>query len=77
LAAVAVGVRRGDRRSRLVRHNKRTELVLEVVFADEEALRRHFEERLNADVSDLAVLELDYVRDITRVAVRYISRPPV
>ena len=51
--------------------------MLEVVFADEDALRRHVEERLDADVTDLSVLELDYVRDITRVAVRYTSRPPL
>jgi len=77
LATIAVAAAAAIDHPRLVRHSKRTELVLEVVFADEDALRRHVEERLNADVSDLAVLELDYVRDITRVAVRYISRPPL
>ena len=77
LAAVAVAAAAAIDHPRLVRHSKRTELVLEVVFADEDALRRHVEERLNADVSDLSVLELDYVRDITRVAVRYTSRPPL
>ena len=76
LAAIAVGAAAAIDHPRLVRHSKRTELVLEVVFADEDALRRHVEERLNADVSDLSVLELDYVRDITRVAVRYTPRPP-
>jgi len=77
LAAVAVGAAAAIDHPRLVRSTKRTELVLEVVFADEDALRRHVEERLNADVGDLSVLELDYVRDITRVAVRYTSRPPL
>ena len=76
LAAVAVGAAAAIDHPRLVRHSKRTELVLEVVFADEDALRRHVEERLNADVSELSVIELDYVRDITRVAVRYTPRPP-
>jgi hypothetical protein len=75
LAAVAVGAAAAIDHPRLVRHSKRTELVLEVVFADEDALRRHVEERLHADVSELSVLELDYVRDITRVAVRYTARP--
>ena len=77
LAAVAVAAAAVIDHPRLVRHSKRTELVLEVVFADEDALRRHVEERLNADVSELTVLELDYVRDITRVAVRYTARPPL
>jgi len=76
LAAVAVGAAAAIDHPRLVRNTKRTELVLEVVFADEDALRRHVEERLHADVSELSVLELDYVRDITRVAVRYTARPP-
>jgi len=76
LAAVAVGAAAAIDHPRLVRPSRRTELVLEVVFADEDALRRHVEERLNADVSELSVLELDYVRDITRVAVRYAPRPP-
>jgi hypothetical protein len=75
LAAVAVGAAAAIDHPRLVRPSRRTELVLEVVFADEDALRRHVEERLDADVSELSVLELDYVRDITRVAVRYTSRP--
>ena len=77
LAGIAVAAAAVIDHPRLVRHSKRTELVLEVVFADEDALRRHVEERLNADVRDLSVLELDYVRDITRVAVRYTSRPPL
>jgi hypothetical protein len=76
LAAVAVGAAAAIDHPRLVRPSRRTELVLEVVFADEDALRRHVEERLDADVSELSVLELDYVRDITRVAVRYAPRPP-
>ena len=75
LATVAVAAAAAIDHPRLVRHSKRTELVLEVVFADEDALRRHVEERLNADVGDLSVLEIDFVRDITRVAVRYRSRP--
>jgi hypothetical protein len=77
LAVIAVGAAAVIDHPRIARSTKRTELVLEVVFADEDALRRHVEERLNADVSELNVLELDYVRDMTRVAVRYISRPPL
>jgi hypothetical protein len=75
LAAVAICAAAVIDHPRLLRSAKRTELVLEVVFADEDALRRHVEERLNAEVSELAVLELDYVREITRVAARYVPRP--
>ena len=49
---------------------RRMDLTLELIFADEDALRRHVEERLAARVIDLEVLELDYVREITRVHVR-------
>jgi hypothetical protein len=75
LAAIALAAAMVIDHPRLLRSTKRTELVLEVVFADEDALRRHVEERLNADVAELTVLELDYVREITRVAARYVPRP--
>jgi len=75
LAAIAVAAAAVIDHPRLLRSTKRTELVLEVVFADEDALRRHVEERLNADVAELTVLELDYVREVTRVAARYVPRP--
>jgi hypothetical protein len=54
---------------------QRTELVLELVFSDEAALRRHLEERLNARLTDLAVLEVDYVRETTRVRAGYEPLP--
>jgi len=75
LAAIAVAVAAIVDHPRLLRSTRRTELVLELVFADEDALRRHVEERLSADVTELTVLELDYVREITRVAARYVPRP--
>ncbi len=77
LASIAVAAAAVIDHPRMVRASQRTELVLELVFADAHALRTHVEERLNADVSELTVLELDYVRDITRVAVRYSSRRPL
>lgn len=60
---------------RLSRAGQRLEVTLELVFADHDALRRHLEERLNADVSELKVLEIDYVRETTRAEVRYVPRP--
>jgi len=60
---------------RLSQASQRLEVTLELVFADHDALRRHLEERLNADVSELKVLEIDYVRETTRAEVRYVPRP--
>jgi Domain of unknown function (DUF4956) len=74
LAALAVAAAAAADHPRLLRSSRRTELVLEVVFADEDALRRHVEERLDAEVVELAVLELDYVRETTRVAARHVPR---
>ena len=60
---------------RLGRSAQRAELVLELVFADEAALRRHLEERLHARLTDLVVLEVDYVRETTRVRAGYEPLP--
>jgi hypothetical protein len=60
---------------RLSKPTRRLAVTLELVFADDEALRRHLEERLNAEIRELSVLEIDYVRETTRVEVRYIPAP--
>jgi hypothetical protein len=60
---------------RLSRPTRRAEVVLEMAFSDSEALRRHLEERLNARVTDVSVLELDFVRETTRAEVRYVAEP--
>jgi hypothetical protein len=60
---------------RLSPPTRRLEVTLELVFADQEALRRHLEERLNAQVTEAWVLEIDYVRETTRAAVRYVAGP--
>jgi uncharacterized protein DUF4956 len=62
---------------RLLPPTSRLELTIELVFADRDTLRRHVQERLNADVLELSVLEIDYVREITRVAVRCVDRPRI
>ncbi len=59
---------------RLSRPSRRVELLLELVFADDEALRRHLEERLAARVVDVSVTEIDYVRETTRACVSYVPR---
>lgn len=60
---------------RLMRATRTMEVTLELVFADHDVLRRHLEERLNVDLVDVSVLEVDYVREITRVALRCADRP--
>jgi hypothetical protein len=60
---------------RLLRSTRTMEVTLELVFADLDALRRHLEERLNVDVVEVRVVEVDYVREITRVELRCSDRP--
>jgi hypothetical protein len=61
---------------RLSKPTRRVEVMLELVFPDEDALHRHLEERLGASVREFAVLEIDYVRETTRAEVRYVPGPP-
>ena len=51
------------------------QVTLETIPSDEDALRRHLEERLNARVTECHVLEIDYVRETTRVSVRCSTTP--
>jgi len=60
---------------RLMRSTRTMEVTVELVFADHDALRRHLEERLNVDVIDVRVVEVDYVREVTRVELRCADRP--
>jgi hypothetical protein len=60
---------------RFSRPTRRLVVTLELVFADQEALRRHLEERLNAHVTEVSVLEIDYVRETTRAAVSFVAAP--
>ena len=70
LAALVVAVPAVVDRPGLFAPQRRMDLTLELIFADDDALLRHVEERLDASVVDHEVLELDYVREITRVRVR-------
>ena len=76
LAAVALGAAWIIDHPRLSRPGRRVDLLLELVFADDEALRRHLEERLSAEVTHVTVNEIDYVRETTRACVSYVPRPP-
>jgi hypothetical protein len=75
LCAVALGAAAVFDHPKLLTPSRRVVLVLEATFADQDALRRHVEERLDVDVIDLEVDEVDYVRETTRVAGRCVDRP--
>jgi hypothetical protein len=55
---------------------RRTSVTLEQAINDGEPLRRHLEARLQARVVDMTVLEIDYVRETTKVDVRYRPSSP-
>lgn len=71
LSAIALAAAAAVDHPRLLAGNRRVELVLELVFGNERALRRHVEERLDARVVELEVREVDFVREITRVGVTF------
>jgi len=77
LAAVAVAAAALIDHPRVARPaiEQRSELILEMAFTSAESARRHIEERLNADVEDLKIEEVDFVRETTRVVVTYVPRP--
>jgi hypothetical protein len=62
---------------RILRPARTLEVTLAAVFADEARLRAHLEERLAARVMEVSVLEIDYVREITRVRVACQDRPSI
>ena len=77
LAAVALLAAWAIDHPRISKPSRRMEVTLELVVPDQDALRRHLEERLNARVVEVSVLEIDYVRETTRAEVRYAAHPSV
>jgi Domain of unknown function (DUF4956) len=75
LAAAALGAVLVLDHPRLLRATRSMAVTLELVFGDHDALRRHLEERLNVDLVDVRVVEVDYVREVTRVELRCADRP--
>jgi hypothetical protein len=57
----------------LLRVSRRLEITLERTITDSLELRRAVEERLGARVVALEVLDLDYVREVTRVEVHVVD----
>jgi Domain of unknown function (DUF4956) len=75
LSALALAAAAAVDHPRLLKATRHLEVTLETIPSDEDALRRHLEERLNARVSECNVLEIDYVRETTRVSVRCATTP--
>jgi hypothetical protein len=75
LSALAVAAAAVIDHPRLLRRTHALEVTLETIPLGDEALRRHLEERLGARVTECRVLEIDYVRETTRVAVRCLGAP--
>jgi len=75
LSAVALAGATVIDHPRLLRPTRHLEVTLETIPADQDTLRRHLEERLNAHVTECNVLEIDYVRETTRVSVRCATTP--
>ena len=75
LSAIAVAAAAIVDHPRLLEATRALEVTLETIPPGDDALRRHLEERLNARVVECRVLELDYVRETVRVAVRCLTTP--
>ena len=75
LSGLAIGAAAAIDHPRLLKPTRHLQVTLETIPSDEDALRRHLEERLNARVAECHVLEIDYVRETTRVSVRCSTTP--
>jgi hypothetical protein len=60
----------------LYRPTARRTITLDTIAVDEEALRVRLTEDLGVEVLEVAIEEIDYVRDLTRVQIRHaVARP--
>ena len=75
LASVALAAATVVGHPRLLRPTRALEVTLETIPAGDDALRFELETRLGAEVVEAQVLEIDYVRETTRVAVRCAAAP--
>jgi hypothetical protein len=75
LSALALAAAAVIDHPRLLSPTRHLQVTLETIPSNPDALRRHLEERLNARVKECQVLEIDYVRETTRVSVRCSTIP--
>ncbi len=59
----------------LYRRTARQRVTLDEVVTGDAALRAAIERRLGVEVVDVTVEETDYVREVTRVSIRYLQAP--
>jgi hypothetical protein len=57
----------------LYRPTARRTVTLDELVVDEEALRERLTEDLGVSVLDVSIEEIDYVRDLTRVEIRFVA----
>jgi hypothetical protein len=55
----------------LSRSQGQREITLDCIHNDDAALRADIEHRLGVRVTEMTVMELDYVREVTRLSIRY------
>jgi hypothetical protein len=58
----------------LYRPTARRTVTLDEIVTDDEILRRRLSEDLDIDVVDLQIEDIDYVRELTRVQLRYVPQ---
>lgn len=76
LSALAVAAAAVVDHPRLLRRTHALEVTLETIPPGDDALRRELTARLGAPVADCRVVEIDYVRETVRVAVRCDAAAP-
>ena len=54
---------------------KGREITLDCIHDDDTALRADLENRLGVRVVDFTIIECDYVREVTRLTIRYVGSP--
>ena len=56
---------------RVTRAEARRDITLDCIHSDDAALRADIEHRLGVRVTEMTVMEIDYVREVTRLVIRY------
>ncbi len=54
---------------------RRRRITLDAIATDVEQLRRELTDKLGVEIVDIAITDVDYVRETTRVVVRYVADP--
>jgi hypothetical protein len=52
---------------------QRRDVTLDCIHTDDAALRADLEHRLGVRVIDFTIIEIDYVREVTRLQIRFVD----